>query len=459
MGQRILVVTPDVLAEKMAGPAIRAWQIARCLAADAAGHAVTLASAAECSIEGAGFECRFVGWHELARFAESFDIVIAQGFVTYHAPGLLRSDKVLVLDLYDPIQLEQLEQLVSQPISRRRSTVDLTTRVFNEQLARGDFFMCASSEQRAFWLGQLAAVGRLSPENYDRDPTLRSLIDICPFGISDQAPRRTGPGIRDAVQGIGQDDKVLLWGGGLYDWFDPLSLVSAVGRLAEKHDDLRLFFLGTVHPNPDVVDMDMATRTVRLSDELGLTGRHVFFNNGWVPYTERANFLLDADAGVSTHVNHIETTFSFRTRILDYLWAGLPIVATGGDAFGELIAREGLGVRVDEGDVDHLAQALDLVLYDDQFAVSCRTNVARIREQFVWEQALAPLLQFCLQPARAADSVADQQRLVRRAVPPSNRAHRRLLRVAELVDEGGPRLLLQRAGNWYRRIRQERSSS
>jgi hypothetical protein len=37
---------------------------------------------------------------------------------------------------------------------------------------------------------------------------------------------------------------------------------------------------------------------------------------------------------VSTHYEHVETTFAFRTRILDYLWAGLPVVATGGDAFG-----------------------------------------------------------------------------------------------------------------------------
>ena len=40
-----------------------------------------------------------------------------------------------------------------------------------------------------------------------------------------------------------------------------------------------------------------------------------------MPYDERADYLLDADVGVSTHFPHIETEFSFRTRILDYLWA------------------------------------------------------------------------------------------------------------------------------------------
>ena len=53
----------------------------------------------------------------------------------------------------------------------------------------------------------------------------------------------------------------------------------------------------------------------------------------WVPYDERADFLLDADLGVSTHLEHIETAYSFRTRVLDYWWAGLPVVATDGDTF------------------------------------------------------------------------------------------------------------------------------
>ena len=46
------------------------------------------------------------------------------------------------------------------------------TDVLNEQLARGDFFLCASDKQRDFWLGQLAAVGRINPVTYDdgREP-------------------------------------------------------------------------------------------------------------------------------------------------------------------------------------------------------------------------------------------------------------------------------------------------
>jgi hypothetical protein len=41
--------------------------------------------------------------------------------------------------------------------------------------------------------------------------------------------------------------------------------------------------------------------------------------------------------GVSTHRDHLETRLSFRTRMLDYIWAGLPIVCTDGDHFASLV--------------------------------------------------------------------------------------------------------------------------
>ena len=110
--------------------------------------------------------------------------------------------------------------------------------------------------------------------------------------------------------------------------------------------------------------MQMAIDARALADELGLAGRNVFFNEGWVDYSERQNFLLEANVGVTVHFDSAETRFSFRTRALDYLWAGLPIVATDGDAFAELIEREGLGLTVPAEDPEALEEALYRLLTD-----------------------------------------------------------------------------------------------
>ena len=47
------------------------------------------------------------------------------------------------------------------------------------QLSRGDFFLCSSEEQRLFYLGFLAALGRVNPERVAEDPTSRGLIAPC----------------------------------------------------------------------------------------------------------------------------------------------------------------------------------------------------------------------------------------------------------------------------------------
>jgi glycosyltransferase involved in cell wall biosynthesis len=231
------------------------------------------------------------------------------------------------------------------------------------------------------------------------------LVAVVPFGVADDAPRHTRPVLRGVVPGIGPDDKVVLWGGGIYSWFDPLSLIRAIDKLRSRLPEVRLYFLGTQHPNPYVPEMRMTVDAVALSERLGLTGSHVFFNDGWVDFDDRQNYLLEADIGVSTHLDHVETEFSFRTRILDYLWAGLPVVATAGDSFGQLIDTRGVGITVPAGDVDALEDALFRVLDDDVARAEFGRRADELAEEFRWSQALAPLIEFCRRPRRAPDLV------------------------------------------------------
>lgn len=400
---RVLVVTGDVLGEKMAGPAIRAWEMAKRLAPE---HTVTLCSTNTISkaMEGEGFEIHSASSkNRLLALTLWADVIIFQGFLLEQAPWLIESDKILIADIYDPMHLEQLEQTRDLGAYGREKALHDVTCVLNNQIARADYFLCASEKQRQLWLGQLAALGRINSNNLLSDEYVDDMIGVCPFGLDENAPVQTEHAIRGKVPGIGMDDKVIIWGGGIYNWFDPISLIHAVNALKDKHDDVRLYFLGIKHPNPDVPAMRVAKETLDLADELGLKDRYVFFNHDWVPYNERQNYLLDANVGVSTHFEHIETHFSFRTRILDYLWAGLPIVATEGDSFGNVLNEEGIGISVKPYDVEGLTEALETLLYDDDRGRECRENIKTFAKRFEWEQTLAPLLEFCRKPRRAGD--------------------------------------------------------
>jgi glycosyltransferase involved in cell wall biosynthesis len=396
--RRIVVVTGEVLAARLAGPAIRAREFARALSRD---HDVTLVSTASCELTDGAVECTHADGDALGRLGAGADVVIVQGDGLRRAPGLADAPAVVV-DLYAPFQLEMLEQSRALGPAERRAAVGLGLDVVNQQLRRGDFFLCAHERQRDFWIGQLAAVGRVNEVVYDASPDLAHLIAVVPFGVPDADAVRTAPGLRGVVPGIGADDEVLLWGGGIYEWFDPLTLLWAVADLRERRPRLRLYFAGARHPNPTVGETAAARSARRLSDELGLTDQHVFFGE-WVAYDDRADVLLDADLAVSTHHDHVETRYSFRTRALDALWAGLPIVTTEGDALADLVSTTGAGVAVPPGDVPALATAIETLLDDREARASAAAAARTLARELRWANVLRPLLDYCGAPVVSPD--------------------------------------------------------
>jgi glycosyltransferase involved in cell wall biosynthesis len=397
--RKIVVVTGEVLAPRLAGPAIRALAIARALAGR---HDVELVSTDRCDLDEGGFGCRRADGAELEAVARDAAVVIVQGDALRRAPALVAGDAVVVVDLYDPFHLEALERTRGLDPIARRASIGYSLDVVNEQLRRGDFFLCAGPRQRDLWLGHLAAVGRVNEATYAQSRDLSDLVAVVPFGTDPRPPVRTGPGVRGVTPGIDAGDELLYWGGGIYDWFDPLTLLDAVDRLRHRRPLVRLFFAGAQHPNPAVGETSMAAATRARADELGLTGRHVFFH-GWVPYEERANHLLDADVAVSTHFDHLETQFSFRTRLLDYFWAGLPVVTTAGDVLADAVVEAAAGAAVPAEDPDALARAIDLLLADRTARTAAGAASARLGAAYGWDRVLEPLVAYCEHPRRAPD--------------------------------------------------------
>jgi glycosyltransferase involved in cell wall biosynthesis len=456
--RRIVVATADTLTAKMAGPAIRAMQIAVALHEE---HDVHLVTTSSCDIDDEPFPVSALQRGDMQRLEAWADVLIIQGYVMADHLVLRSSTKVIVVDLYDPIHLEQLEQAKDLDEMERRNTVHVGTEVLNQQLMRGDFFMCASEKQRDFWLGSLAANGRLNPAAYDADESMRALIDVVPFGVEPVPPVHRRNALRGVVPGIGADDQVILWGGGIYNWFDPLTLLRAVDKLRAQRPTVRLYFLGLRHPNPAVPTMRMAASAQSLAEELGLTGTHVFFNEGWVDYDGRADYLLEADIGVSTHLDNIETAFSFRTRVLDYIWAGLPVVVSGGDSLSVVVEEHGLGLVVPPGDVDALAAALDRLLADDAQRARCRAAAEALRPSLTWQHALTPLVDFCRNPRRAPDLVdADAARrlhMTRGRIPAPKRTLRdEAAAAARAFREGGLRRMAVGVADRYRAFQRRR---
>ena len=326
--------------------------------------------------------------------------------------------------------------------------------MLNEQLTRGDFFLCASGKQRDFWLGQLAAVGRINPLTYDADESLDELIDGRPVR-RDRRRRRvhTRPVLKGVVPGIGADDKVILWGGGIYNWFDPLTLIRAVDKLRARVPERPAVLPRAQAPEPERArDADGGGDAGGSPTSSGSRTPTCSSTRSGCAYDDRQNYLLEADVGVSTHLDHVETAFSFRTRILDYLWASLPVVTTGGDSFADVIDAHGVGLTVPPGDVDALEAALFRLLDDTELARACGEASARFADEFRWSKVLQPLVEFCRTPRRAPDLVdPDMAAAIPSITPHRTRIPADLLAIARLVRDGDVRTIVRKTGGRVKR--------
>ncbi|TMD90173.1 MAG: glycosyltransferase, partial [Chloroflexi bacterium] len=414
---RVLILANEHVRQRMAGPAIRCFEFARELST--LGHAVTLASPFPSDLPPQAFPVETYDASGLERLAARFDVVVMQGFVLDQCPGLRDAAQRLVVDLYDPFPLEELLISARAPMQARLEVQDKALRAVNDAIRDADFVLCASEKQRDYWLGALSALNRVNPHTYTDDATLRALIDVVPFGVPSEPPQRRRHAIRDGIPGIDGDDVVVLWGGGIYAWFDPLTVIRAVALAAPECPALRLVFMSTGHPNPEIQEMWTNAEAQRLAAELGLTGRHVFFNPDWVPYHERADWLLDADVGVTAHFDHIETRFSFRTRVLDYLWAGLPVICTAGDTLADAVERRELGITVPAEDPAAVARALLALAADPAMRATRGTAAREYASSLTWPAAIAPLARYCADPRPAPDRVAVAP--LRRVPLPSSR--------------------------------------
>ncbi|MBI5428819.1 MAG: glycosyltransferase family 4 protein [Nitrospinae bacterium] len=398
---KVCVVAYDPIGPQMAGPAIRSLELARTLGRK---FDVTLAVPNNVQMTGEPFKIFQYNYRSLRKLVQTQEVVCVFGFHLKTFPFLKKIPGALVVDIYCPTFFEALANYGSKdmdyqiPICRR--IIDL----FQEQLRAGDFFICASEIQRDFWVGMLVAAGRVNPYTFGTDKTLRSLIDVVPYGLPENPPAKKQNVLKGVHPAIKPGDKVVLWGGGMYDWLDPKTAVRAMEAVSRERPDIKLFFMGCLHPLPNV-RMDVVKETKNLSDSLGLTGKTVLFNDHWISYDDRADYLLEADIGLSLHQKSIETDYSFRTRIMDYLWAGIPILSTRGGALSDLVEEKRLGLTAEYNDPQDLSRKILQMAAGEELMNEFRENIRDLRSQYVWGRALEPLERFCRSPAKKIDDL------------------------------------------------------
>ncbi|HHQ47952.1 MAG TPA: glycosyltransferase, partial [Acidobacteria bacterium] len=354
--------------------------------------------------------------------AEGHDWVLLHAHLGNHYL-LQRDDLPVVVDLYDPFLVDNLSywrDLGLEPYRNDHATWRL-------QLAKGDFFLCSSEEQRAYYLGWLTALGRVNPPIVEADPDLRRLIDVLPFGVPDGDPPPPPPR-EELLPGC---EGPVLYFGGIYDWYDPEIVLEALPAILEVHPGATVVFVH--HPHPDITPQSAAGRTHETARQRGWLGTAVRFEH-WRPGAERFVLPQLADLAVVTHRPGLEALLSLRTRLVDLLWLGVPVIATEGGAMSRVLRETGAGVLVPPGDAARLAEAVLGLLADPKrrgaAARAGRTWAAGRR----WEQVAEPLLRFAEAPWRDPYRTAAEVELEE-----------------PQIDDSIAQRLMRRLGRWRRR--------
>jgi glycosyltransferase involved in cell wall biosynthesis len=392
---RVLFVSAEPVGEAMAGPAIRVVELARAVAQHCEVAVAAPPPSDAGAVPGELVEAGLADFDTLLAAVRRHDVVVAQRLPPQLLRYVARMPVRFVADLYNPQMIEVLEAMDGAGAASQRRA----WRSMLGQCAVADLVICASEKQRDLWLGGMGLAGLVDPERYGADPTFRSFVDVVPFGLPERPPRRSEtPVLKGAWPGIGEGDRVLLWAGGIWRWLDAETPIRAVERLRAEGRAVHLVFLGTGRPALDPGDVPTsAEAAVAFARERGLEGQCVHFNRGWVPYDEREAYLTEADIGVCAHHDHLEARFSFRTRVLDHLWAGLPSVVSSGDSIGDLVQRRGLGRAVAPGDDEGFAAALAELLDDPAAYEAAARRVREVAPSLRWSECARPLVSFCLE--------------------------------------------------------------
>ncbi len=394
---RVLIVTPEPIARRLAGPAIRASQIARVVGMK---HEVTLVSTALGPDDQSISPVDGRSVRGPAAINSRYDAAIVMGNVLLEYPKLAASNMPLVIDWFDPFHTEALHRFADDQI-RRIDLIEGARVTLREQAERGDFFLCSNEAQREHWLGWLASAGRLNHLAHDQDPLFDDLIAIAPFGLGREAPGVGSP-LRSTFDNIGRFDPIVLWAGGMHDWLDPLTVIESVPLILEENPDTRLVFLAGPHPNTSIETMGVRGEAITLARRMRLFGKHVMFVNQWVEYDERLTWLQDADVGIVADGAHLESRYSHRTRLLDHLSAGLPTVSTKGDPLSTQLEEAGAAITC-ERSIEGIGGAVASIINDDRRLGTMSRAAKVLGARLSWEDTLAPLMQWLEDPQVAID--------------------------------------------------------
>lgn len=395
------VPTPEQ--DKVEGGGLRCWGLANGLLGQKKKIEITLAyndvfKKDDSPTEFAGINLKTWQIQNIPELISEYDSVIvsySMGDLTDSVVSNIRDDQQLILDGYVPIYIE-MSARDSDNIEREYDAFNFENKIWTRALKRGDIILCANENQKKFYRGVLSSLGRINPVTYTDD----DFIKIVPYGVYKESPKANNKPITKILKN--KDSFKLLWFGGIYPWFDLKDLLTAIKEIS-KHKPVELIMVGVKNPfnmHPDfLAKYDEIIKFIK-DNKL----EQIVHLVDWVKFDDRADWYLDSDAVILINKIGVENTLAWRTRLVDYVWADLPIITNGGDPLSDILEENKAVKILTSLEKDNLVKEISGFIDDKDSLKNIFKNMQKVRSTLYWDVVTKDLSKMIIESYKPKDS-------------------------------------------------------
>jgi glycosyltransferase involved in cell wall biosynthesis len=264
-------------------------------------------------------------------------------------------------------------------------------------LQRGDVFSVCSTPQKHALVGELAMAGRLNRHTFGYQfahVVLPGALPVEPQTLE----KRDKPLLTS--RGVPKDGFVVLWCGGYNTWTDVDTLFAGLEWVMARERRVHFVSVGAnTYEAPDNV-------YIRFLDLIEQSRhRDRFHMLGWRPWTEIADYYRESNVGLNIDALHYETIYGTRTRLVEMIATGLPVITSLGCELSYLLGNQRAGLTFEPNDWQGLGkQVLTLARDRDLCNEMAERALEYANNELSFRATTIPVRAWVRQPQHAPDT-------------------------------------------------------
>ncbi|MDD3520863.1 MAG: glycosyltransferase family 4 protein [Actinomycetota bacterium] len=260
-------------------------------------------------------------------------------------------------------------------------------------IRNADIFSCVSGRQAYATVGELGAAGRLN-----RKTSGYEFTRVIPIGIPDEDYVHEKQVFRGKGN-IAEDDFVVLWTGGFNTWTDVDTLFEGLTMAMKSNPKIKFVSTGGEIPEQDMITYPHFVELVNQS-----SFKENFLLMGWIKGNDVPNYYFEADIGINIDKDIYEVKLGSKSRILDWMRAGLPVISSNVCELTEIMQREKIGYTFKPHDAAGLSGKLvELSGKREELLMTARKAREYANDNFSFSGTVKPFINWIFHPSFAPD--------------------------------------------------------